>query len=95
MKAPHRPPERLVQWMIAANIDLIVHLEKRDEARIVTEVLEVESHLEGDHIPVRPLWHLEDGQLIRVVGARPRVLDDIRKAGVAYTWDDDGEEAAA
>ncbi len=94
MKAPHHPPERLVQWMIAANIDLIVHLEKRGEARIVTEVIEVENHLEGDHIPVRPLWQLQDGQLTRVAGARPRVLDDIRNAGIAYSWDDE-EEAAA
>jgi pilus assembly protein CpaF len=95
MKAPHHPPERLVQWMIAANIDLLVHLEKRGEARIVTEVIEVENHLEGDHIPVRPLWQIKDGQLVRVPGARPRVLDDIQKAGVAYDWDDDKEEAAA
>jgi len=95
MKAPHHPPERLVQWMIAANIDLLIHLEKRGEARIVTEVIEVENHLEGDHIPVRPLWQIKDGQLVRVPGARPRVLDDIQKAGVAYDWDDDKEEAAA
>ena len=69
MKAPHHPPERLVQWMIAANIDLVIHLEKRGEARLVTEVIEVDSHLEGDHIPVRPLWHLDGGQLVRVAGA--------------------------
>ena len=95
MKAPHHPPERLVQWMIAANIDLIVHLEKRGEARIVSEVIEVDNHLEGDHIPTRALWQLKDGRLMRVSGARPRVLDDIRKAGAAYSWDDDEEEAAA
>jgi len=95
MKAPHHPPERLVQWMIAANIDLIVHLEKRGEARIVSEVIEVDNHLEGDHIPTRALWQLKDGRLTRVSGARPRVLDDIRKAGAAYSWDDDEEEAAA
>ena len=68
MKAPHHPPERLVQWMIAANIDLVIHLEKRGEARLVTEVIEVDSHLEGDHIPVRPLWQL-DG---RATGPRRR-----------------------
>jgi pilus assembly protein CpaF len=94
MKAPHHPPERLVQWMIAANIDLVIHLEKRGEARIVTEVIEVDNHLEGDHIPMRPLWQVKDGQLARVAGARPRVLDDIRMAGVAYAWDEE-EEAAA
>ncbi|HEY1296998.1 MAG TPA: ATPase, T2SS/T4P/T4SS family [Chloroflexota bacterium] len=94
MKAPHHPPERLVQWMIAANIDLVIHLEKRGEARLVTEVIEVDSHLEGDHIPHRPLWHLEDGQLVRVAGAMPRVLDDIHKAGIAYTWEGPVEVAA-
>jgi pilus assembly protein CpaF len=94
MKAPHHPPERLVQWMIAANIDLVIHLEKRGEARLVTEVIEVDSHLEGDRIPHRPLWHLEDGQLVRVAGAMPRVLDDIHKAGIAYTWEDPVEVAA-
>lgn len=93
MKAPHHPPERLVQWMIAANIDLIIHLEKRDEARLVTEVIEVDRHLEGDRIPVHPLWQLQDGRLARVAGARPRVLEDIQRAGVAYSWDD--EEVAA
>ena len=95
MKAPHHPPERLVQWMIAANIDLVIHLEKRGEARIVTEVIEVDGHLEGDHIPVRLLWQLENGQLARVAGTRPRVLDEIQKAGVAYSWDDEEEQAAA
>ncbi len=95
MKAPHHPPERLVQWMIAANIDLVIHLEKRGEARIVTEVIEIDGHLEGDHIPVRLLWQLENGQLARVAGTRPRVLDEIQKAGVAYSWDDEEEQAAA
>jgi pilus assembly protein CpaF len=95
MKAPHHPPERLIQWMIAANIDLVIHLEKRGEARVVTEVLEVDDHLEGDHIPVRALWQLNDGQLLRVAGARPRALDQIRKAGIAYSWDDDEQGAAA
>jgi hypothetical protein len=95
MKAPHHPPERLVQWMIAANIDLVIHLEKRGEARIVTEVIEVDGRLEGDHIPVRLLWQLENGQLARVAGTRPRVLDEIQKAGVAYSWDDEEEEQAA
>ncbi len=95
MKAPHHPPERLVQWMIAANIDLVIHLEKRGAARIVTEVIEVDGRLEGDHIPVRLLWQLENGQLARVAGTRPRVLDEIQKAGVAYSWDDEEEQAAA
>jgi len=95
MKAPHHPPERLVQWMIAANIDLVIHLEKRGAARIVTEVIEVDGHLEADHIPVRLLWQLENGQLARVAGARPRVLAEIQKAGVAYSWDDEEEQAAA
>jgi pilus assembly protein CpaF len=94
MKAPHHPPERLVQWMIAANIDLVIHLEKRGEARLVTEVIEVDRHLEGDQIPVSPLWHLEDGHLVRVAGARPRVLDDIHKAGIAYAWEGPVEVAA-
>ena len=94
MKAPHHPPERLVQWMMAANIDLVIHLEKRGEARLVTEVIEVDSHIEGDHIPVRPLWQLEDGELARVAGARPRVLDEIHRAGIAYSWDEE-EPAAA
>jgi pilus assembly protein CpaF len=94
MKAPHRPPERLVNWMIAANIDLIVHLEKRGELRLVTEVIEVDNHLEGETIPFRPLWELRDGRLVRVPGARPRVLDEIKKAGIAYSWDEDAEVAA-
>jgi pilus assembly protein CpaF len=93
MKAPHHPPERLVQWMIAANIDLVIHLEKRGESRLVTEVIEVDGRLEGDIIPVRPLWHSEGGQLVRVAGTTPRVLDQIRNAGIAYSWAD--EESAA
>jgi hypothetical protein len=60
----------------------------------VTEVIEVDSHLEGDHIPVRPLWQFVDGQLARVAGARPRVLDDIHNAGIAYSWDDEEPVAA-
>ena len=94
MKAPHHPPERLVQWMIAANIDLVIHLEKRAESRLVTEVIEVDSHLEGDIIPVRPLWQLADGRLARVAGARPRVLEEIQRAGVAYSWDEEDRAAA-
>ena len=94
MKAPHHPPERLVQWMIAANIDLVIHLEKRGESRLVTEVIEVDGRLEGDIIPVRPLWQSEGGQLVRVAGTMPRVLDDIRKAGIAYSWADEESEAA-
>jgi pilus assembly protein CpaF len=95
MKAPHHPPERLVQWMIAANIDLVIHLEKRGDLRLVTEVIEIDSHMEGDHFRVRRLWELDDGQqLVRVAGARPRVLDDIRNAGIAFNWDDPQEVAA-
>jgi pilus assembly protein CpaF len=94
MKAPHHPPERLVQWMIATNIDIVIHLEKRGEARLVTEVMEVEKKLEGDHIPTRRLWQMEHGRLVRVPGVRPQVLDDIRNAGIAYDWDDDDEDAA-
>jgi pilus assembly protein CpaF len=95
MKAPHHPPERLVQWMIAANIDLVVHLEKRGDLRLVTEVIEIDSHMEGERFRVRRLWELDDGQqLVRVAGARPRVLDDIRKAGIAFSWDDPQEVAA-
>ena len=94
MKAPHRPPERLVNWMIAANIDLVIHLEKRGDLRLVTEVIEVDNHLEGETVPFRPLWELRDGRLVRVPGARPRVLDEIKKAGIAYSWDEDAEVAA-
>jgi len=44
---------------------------------------------------VRLLWQLENGQLARVAGTRPRVLDEIQKFGVAYSWDDEEEQAAA
>jgi hypothetical protein len=51
--------------------------------------------MEGERFRVRRLWELDDGQqLVRVAGARPRVLDDIRKAGIAFSWDDPQEVAA-
>lgn len=88
--ADRTPSERVLRRMIASNIDLVVFMEKRDGRRLVTEVLEVDHRLgENDTFGTRRLWQWQGGQLVRT-DEPAHVIEDIRRAGVAYT-----EEPAA
>jgi pilus assembly protein CpaF len=87
LEAPHRPSESLLRRRIASNIDLVVFLEKRPEGRRVTEVVEVEPFFENETLSTPTLFEDRDGKLVQTAARRPRVLDLIERAGLAYTWE--------
>ena len=87
LEAPHRPSESLLRRRIASNIDLVVFLEKLPEGRRVTEVIEVEPFVEDGVLSTQTLFEDRDGKLVETAARRPRVLDLIHEAGLAYAWE--------
>ena len=87
LEAPHRPSESLLRRRIASNIDLVVFLQKRPEGRRVTEVIEVEPFVEDGVLSTQTLFEDRDGRLVETAARRPRVLDLIHEAGLAYAWE--------
>ncbi|HYW88362.1 MAG TPA: ATPase, T2SS/T4P/T4SS family [Chloroflexota bacterium] len=85
MEAPVRPSEELLTKLIATNLQLVLHLEKRDGRRMVTQVFEITGR-EGTTIAGHDLWIHRDGRLVRT-GLRPRCLDRVASAEVTYAWE--------
>ena len=95
--APRAPSETVLRRMIAANIDVVVHLRKLGGERLATEVVEVGRELEPrGRFVVRPLWIREGrGPLVRQPYV-PRLLERFAEHEVPYDWyaDADDQEAA-
>jgi pilus assembly protein CpaF len=85
MEAPARPSEDLLTKLIAANLQLVIHLEKRDGQRMVTQVFELTGR-EATGIVGHELWTRRDGRLVRT-GLRPRCLDRVESAEISYAWE--------
>lgn len=86
MKAAERPSPELLTELIAANVDLVLYLEKRLGRRWVTQVVEVDPRVEGGVIACRDLWVERNGRLART-GLRPQLLDRIEAAAIPYAWE--------
>jgi pilus assembly protein CpaF len=85
MEAVERPSEELLAKLIAANLQLVIHLEKRNGKRMITQIFELAGR-ETTGIVGHDLWVYADGRLQRT-GVRPRCLERVASAGIAYTWE--------
>jgi hypothetical protein len=85
MEAPARASEDLLSKLIASNLQLVIHLEKRDGQRTVTQVFELTGR-EASGIVGHDLWTHRDGRLTRT-GLRPRCLDRVASADISYAWE--------
>jgi pilus assembly protein CpaF len=85
MEAPARPSEDLLSKLIATNLQLVIHLEKRDGQRMITQVFELAGR-EAVGIVGHDLWTHREGRLTRT-GLRPRCLDRVASAEISYAWE--------
>jgi hypothetical protein len=84
-----RPGERLTR-IVAADVD--THARRCSgcgfpEGRHVTEAIEVEPFFENGLLSTPTLFEYRDGKLVQTAARRPRVLDLVDKAGLAFAWE--------
>jgi pilus assembly protein CpaF len=92
--SPLAPSENVLRAMIARNINVVVHLRKLHDARLVSQVVEVDPRVDREGgFGVRPLWLRKgSGPLVRQPYA-PRLLELFEDEEIPYSWQDDADDA--